>query len=144
MQGIDLNRQYPANWNTIRDAVSFPSYQNYKGNRPGQAPEVQLMMNFTEQIDPEVTISYHSSGEIIFWNFKTLSSNLNRDKTMARALGNLTGYSLVAPEKNPSGGGYKDWFIQEYGRPGFTIEIADYAGESSVPLRQFSTIWSEK
>lgn len=143
MQGIDLNRQYPANWNTIRDAVSFPSYQNYKGNRPGQAPEVQLMMNFTEQIDPEVTISYHSSGEIIFWNFKTLSSNLNRDKTMARALGNLTGYSLVAPEKNPSGGGYKDWFIQEYGRPGFTIEIADYAGESSVPLRQFSTIWSE-
>ncbi|KAI7259994.1 hypothetical protein KC345_g10167 [Hortaea werneckii] len=143
MQGLDLNRQYPANWNTIRDAVPYPSYQNYKGNRPGQAPEVQLMMNFTERIDPEVTISYHSSGEIIFWNFKTLSSNLNRDKAMARVLAGLTGYSLVVPERNPSGGGYKDWFIQEYGRPGFTIEIADYAGESSVPLRQFSTIWSE-
>ncbi len=143
MQGIDLNRQYPASWNTIKDAVKYPWYQNYKGQKPGQAPEVQAMMDFTHKIDPEVTISYHSSGEIIFWHFNTLNSNLTRDKTMARTLGNLTGYSLVTPQKNPSGGGYKDWFIQEYGRPGFTIEIADYAGESSVPLRQFSGIWSE-
>lgn len=72
-----------------------------------------------------------------------MNSNLTRDKMMARTLGNLTGYSLVTPEKNPSGGGYKDWIIQEYARPGFTIEIVNYAGESSVPLRQFSTIWSE-
>ncbi|WP_083613541.1 M14 family metallocarboxypeptidase [Paenibacillus sp. P46E] len=143
MQGIDLNRQYPASWNTIKNAAKYPSYQNYKGQKPGQAPEVQMMMDFTRKIDPEVTISYHSSGEIIFWHFNTLNSNLTRDKTMARALGNLTGYSLVTPEKNPSGGGYKDWFIQEYGRPGFTIEIANYAGESSVPLNQFNRIWSE-
>jgi g-D-glutamyl-meso-diaminopimelate peptidase len=98
---------------------------------------------YLQKIDPEVTISYHSSGEIIFWHFNTPGSNMNRDKTMARALAGLTGYSLVVPEKNPSGGGYKDWFIQEYGRPGFTIEIANYAGESSVPLRQFNGIWSE-
>lgn len=143
MQGIDLNRQYPAKWNTIQNAALYPSYQNYKGKKPAQAAEVQLMMDFTHKIDPEVTISYHSSGEIIFWHFNTLSSNLSRDKSMARAIGYMTGYSLVNPEKNPSGGGYKDWFIQEFGRPGFTIEIANYAGESSVPLRQFNTIWSE-
>lgn len=143
MQGIDLNRQYPANWNSIKNAGSYPWYQNYKGKMPGEAPEVQMMMDFTQRIDPEVTISYHSSGEIIFWHFNTPGSNVNRDKAMARSLANLTGYSLVAPEKNPSGGGYKDWFIQEYGRPGFTIEIASYAGESNVPLQQFSGIWSE-
>lgn len=143
MQGIDLNRQYPAKWSTIKKGGSYPWYQNYKGKKPGEAPEVQMMMNFTQRIDPEITVSYHSSGEIIFWNFNTLSSNVNRDRAIARALGNLTGYSLVAPEKNPSGGGYKDWFIQEYGRPGFTIEIASYAGERSVPLQQFGGIWSE-
>lgn len=143
MQGIDLNRQYPANWNTIKNSGSTPWYQNYKGKKPAEAAEVQMMMKLTERIDPEVTISYHSSGKIIFWNFNTLSSNLNRDKTMARALASLTGYSLVAPEKNPSGGGYKDWFIQKYGRPGFTIEIASYAGESNVPLSQFNKVWSE-
>lgn len=143
MQGIDLNRQYPANWNSIKNASLYPWYQNYKGKKPGEAAEVKMMMNFTERIDPEVTISYHSSGEIVFWHFNTISSTLNRDKAIARSLAGLTGYSLVAPEKNPSGGGYKDWFIQKYHRPGFTIEIASYAGEGSVPLKQFSGIWSE-
>lgn len=143
MQGIDLNRQYPAEWSKIRNATAYPWYQNYKGTKPAQAREVQLMMDFTYKVDPEVTISYHSSGEILFWHFKTLSANLARDKAMARTLSQLTGYSLVAPENNPSGGGYKDWFIQEFGRPGFTVEIARYAGESYVPLNEFSRIWSE-
>ncbi|OMF89135.1 M14 family metallocarboxypeptidase [Paenibacillus sp. FSL R7-0273] len=143
MQGIDLNRQYPANWSAIRNAGSYPWYQNYKGQRPAQAPEVQLMMDFTYRIDPEMTISYHSSGEIIFWHFNTLSSNVARDQVIARTLSRMTGYSLVSPEKNPSGGGYKDWFIQEFGRPGLTIEIARYAGESNVPLSQFGSVWND-
>ncbi|UQZ35240.1 gamma-D-glutamyl-meso-diaminopimelate peptidase [Paenibacillus sp. PK3_47] len=143
MQGIDLNRQYPAKWDTIKNAGAYPWYQNYKGQRPAQAPEVQLMMDFTRKVDPEVTLSYHSSGEIIFWHFNTLRTNLSRDQAMARELSRLTGYSLVAPEKNPSGGGYKDWFIQEFGRPGFTVEIAPYAGESNVPLKQFGRVWND-
>lgn len=143
MQGVDLNRQYPAKWDNIKNAGSYPWYQNYKGQRPAQAPEVQIMMDFTRKIDPEVTISYHSSGEIIFWHFNTLRNNVARDQAMARALSRITGYSLVAPEKNPSGGGYKDWFIQEFGRPGFTIEIAQYAGESNVPLSQFGRVWKD-
>lgn len=36
MQGIDLNRQYPANWNSIKNAGSYPWYQNYKGKMPGK------------------------------------------------------------------------------------------------------------
>ncbi|WP_086074450.1 M14 family metallopeptidase [Paenibacillus camerounensis] len=143
MQGIDLNRQYPANWSTIKNAGSYPWYQNYKGQRPAQAPEVQLMMDFTYRIDPEMTISYHSSGEIIFWHFNTLSSNAARDQAIARTISRMTGYSLVSPEKNPSGGGYKDWFIQEFGRPGLTIEIAPYAGERNVPLSQFERVWKD-
>lgn len=142
MQGIDLNRQYPAKWNTIRNAQAYPWHQNYKGTRAAQAPEVQSMMDFTYKIDPELTISYHSSGQILFWHFNTLSKNLSRDKAIAAELSKLTGYSLVKPEKNPSGGGYKDWFIQKFGRPGFTIEVAEYAGERSVPLSAFNGIWS--
>ncbi|WP_227011721.1 M14 family metallopeptidase [Paenibacillus lutimineralis] len=143
MQGIDLNRQYPAQWNNIKNTKAYPWHQNYKGTQAAQALEVQSMMDFTYKIDPELTISYHSSGQILFWHFNTLSKNLSRDKAIATELSKLTGYSLVQPEKNPSGGGYKDWFIQEFGRPGFTIEVAEYAGERSVPLSAFNGIWSE-
>lgn len=143
MQGIDLNRQYHAYWSSIENAAVSPWYQNYKGAMPGQAPEVQMMMDFTHKIDPEMTISYHSSGEIIFWHFRTLPQHLVRDKNIANDLHKLTGYSLVNPEKNPSGGGYKDWFIEQFGRPGFTIEIGKYAGEKSIPLNQFNSIWTK-
>ena len=39
------------------------------------------------------------------------------------------------------GAGYKDWFIQTYNRPGYTIE-AGY-GVSPLPLRQFPTIYRD-
>ncbi|WP_051459372.1 M14 family metallopeptidase [Paenibacillus zanthoxyli] len=102
-----------------------------------------MMMDFTYKIDPDITVSYHSSGGIIFWHYHTLAANLTRDKEIASSLARLTGYDLVRPEKNPSGGGYKDWFIQEFGRPGFTIEIGKYAGEGSLPLSAFGNIWAE-
>ncbi|MDT3426018.1 g-D-glutamyl-meso-diaminopimelate peptidase [Paenibacillus forsythiae] len=143
MQGLDLNRQYPANWSTMRNAVNYPNYQNYRGIKPAQAPEVKMMMDFTHTIDPDITISYHSSGGIIFWHYHTLAANLARDREIASSLARLTGYSLVRPEKNPSGGGYKDWFIQEFGRPGFTVEIGNYAGEANLPLSAFGQIWAE-
>ncbi|MCK8485560.1 M14 family metallocarboxypeptidase [Paenibacillus sp. MBLB2552] len=143
MDGIDLNRQYPAAWNTITQSTRYPWYFNYKGTRPAQTSEVQAMMKFTTAVDPELTISYHSSGEIIFWHFHTPAQNATRDRAMAADLGRLTGYSIVQPEKNPSGGGYKDWFVQQFGRPGFTIEVGKYAGESYVPLQQFNEIWAD-
>ncbi|QWU17439.1 g-D-glutamyl-meso-diaminopimelate peptidase [Paenibacillus sophorae] len=143
MQGLDLNRQYPANWSMMKNAVHYPNYQNYSGIKPVQAPEVKMMMDFTYKMDPDITVSYHSSGGIIFWHYHTLAANLVRDREIASSLARLTGYSLVRPEKNPSGGGYKDWFIQEFERPGFTIEIGNYAGEGSLPLSAFGNIWAE-
>lgn len=34
-----------------------------------------------------------------------------------------SGYALDTPVGIAEGGGFKDWFITEYGRPGFTVEL---------------------
>ncbi|MDR0287596.1 MAG: peptidase M14, partial [Clostridiales bacterium] len=34
-----------------------------------------------------------------------------------------------------------DWFIQEYNRPGYTIEVG--LGENPLPISQFNTIYRE-
>ncbi|MDR0270229.1 M14 family zinc carboxypeptidase, partial [Paenibacillus sp.] len=101
MQGVDLNRQYPAKWNNIKNAKAYPWIQSYKGTQAAQALEVQSMMDFTYKIDPELSISYHSSGQTLFWHFNTPSKNLSRDKAIATELSKLTGYHLVKPEKSP-------------------------------------------
>ena len=37
--------------------------------------------------------------------------------------------------------GYKDWFIQEFHRPGYTIEVGQ--GVNPLPLDQFDTIYRD-
>lgn len=143
-KGIDLNRQYPAGWDSIRNPGSAPYYMNYKGTQPLQAKEAIAMYDLTRASQPELSLAYHSSGEILFWNYKTKAENVYRDKLIASAYGKLTGYRLITPQANPSGGGFTDWFITEFGRPGLTPELGRTAGETHVPLSEWSYNWGKQ
>ncbi|NEW04967.1 gamma-D-glutamyl-meso-diaminopimelate peptidase [Paenibacillus sp. SYP-B3998] len=142
-EGIDINRQYPADWTGIRNASKYPMYKNYKGAEPVVTAEAKSMIRFTYESDPEIALSYHTSGRVLYWNFHTDSKNLERDRKMAETISGMTGYSLVMPETNPSGGGYTDWFIAQFGRPGFTAELGPYIEEAELPIWTFSDIWKE-
>lgn len=142
-RGVDLNRQYAADWANIKNNKPGPSWSNYKGTAPVNQAESRVMVNFTAQVDPEMAIAYHTSGEILYWNFHQTGSWYNRDHAYAKAIGNMTGYSLVYPGTNPSGGGYTDWFIIKYKRPGFTPELGNYAGNTHVPVSEYPAIWSQ-
>jgi g-D-glutamyl-meso-diaminopimelate peptidase len=37
--------------------------------------------------------------------------------------------------------GYKDWFIQDFRRPGYTIEVGE--GKNPLPISQFPQIYAE-
>lgn len=142
-KGIDLNRQYNADWKNIRNNYTSPRWSNHKGAAPEQASETKAIVKFTKEINPEMSVAYHSSGEILYWYFHQSGSIFKRDEAYAKKIGQYTGYSLVKPISNPSGGGYTDWFVQKYGRPGFTPELGTYAGNTHVPLSQFDKIWSQ-
>lgn len=142
-EGIDINRQYPAMWTGIRNSPKYPMFKNYKGSEPAETAEAQSMIRFTYESDPEITLSYHSSGEVLYWNFHNTPEHLARDKEMADTISSMTGYSQVAPEKDPSGGGYTDWFIVQFDRPGFTAELGPYKEETELPLWTFTDIWAE-
>jgi g-D-glutamyl-meso-diaminopimelate peptidase len=142
-QGVDPNRQYDADWEHITDVSGYPNWKNYKGTAPLEIPEAKSLVDFTYQIDPQIAVAYHSAGQILYWNFHNKPENLQRDKQMALNISDMTGYSLVKPTPNPSGGGYTDWFIQEFGRPGLTPEIGIKPGEDNLPVSAFPTIWQQ-
>ncbi len=56
-------------------------------------------------------------------------------------LANSSGYSLEETPYNSSFAGYKDWFIQNYNRPGYTIEVG--LGENPLPISQFNEIYND-
>jgi peptidoglycan hydrolase-like protein with peptidoglycan-binding domain len=143
VRGVDLNRQYPAEWEHIRGNTGKPTPDNYKGKAPLTEPEVQAIVNFTNSHNFKTAVAYHSSGQIIYWWFHNKEKHYSRDKKIANSVSKITGYSLVKPTKNPSGGGYTDWIIQAKGIPGLTIEISPYTYGKPVPLKYWSSIWKQ-
>ncbi|WNB93020.1 M14 family zinc carboxypeptidase [Bacillus sp. NEB1478] len=142
-QGIDLNRQYPARWKEISNNATAPSYKDYKGKAPLETTEAKVLTTLTSLVSPELTTSYHTAGRILYYHFNYGSGTYGGDKALGSTLANMTGYRLIPPDTNLSnGGGYKDWFIQTYKRPGFTFELAPYSGETNVPISVFNDEWA--
>ena len=50
-----------------------------------------------------------------------------------------SGYTVENVPFNSSFAGYKDWFIQDYNKPGFTIEAG--IGQNPLPISQFDEIY---
>ncbi|MCA1030778.1 carboxypeptidase [Bacillus timonensis] len=140
--GIDLNRQYPAGWDELKGTSSTASFQYFKGNKPLEAPEVQALVKFTYKIDPLISLAYHSSGRVLYWSYKNNAKVIRRDYELAKKISTTTGYRLAQPPKTAVGGGYTDWFIQEFKRPGMTAEISFPVKNTSPPLKVFKEEWS--
>lgn len=144
--GIDLNRQYPANWENLKGVNTNPSYQFYKGTQPLEATEVKSLVKFTQKINPEIAVAYHSSGNVLFWGYHhwglTHTTNFTDDYyNIAEKVSALTKYKLEEPASHQQGGGYTDWFIEEFEKPAFTVEIGDLIEDNSLPLEAFPSIW---
>ncbi|MBN8193764.1 hypothetical protein JI667_16560 [Bacillus sp. NTK074B] len=142
IRGVDLNRQYPANW-SIQRGTTEPGPQDYKGPKPLSEPETQAMYNFTMSRDFKTALAYHTSGEMIYWSYELANKNLmNTSKRIAEMIREQTGYRLMPPAPEAIGA-YDDWFISQFGRPAFTPEISPYAGPNPVPLKNYDAIWQE-
>ncbi|WP_110112545.1 M14 family metallocarboxypeptidase [Bacillus sp. CGMCC 1.16541] len=143
VRGVDLNKQYPANWNNLCCNARYPGPENYKGTKALSEPEAKALYDFTLKHNFRAAISYHSSGEILYWYFKQQGSQLQRDEKLARKISNTTGYSMVPKSASGTGGGYSDWFISTQKMPAFTPELSPYAGRQPVPLKNFDRIWKQ-
>ena len=143
LNGVDLNLQYPAGWLTAREikftqGYTRPGPRDFVGRFPLSQPEVQALADYTQRVDPAIVIAWHSQGEVIYWQFGGIEVEGARE--LAERFADVSGYRLEDTPYNSSFAGYKDWFIQTYRRPGFTIEVG--SGENPLPLSQFAEIYT--
>jgi len=136
-RGVDLNNQFPANWE--REAARgprSPAPRNYSGTGPLTEPEAIAMADFTRAHDFRLVIAWHTQGEEIYWGYEGLEPP--ESEQITNLFVDISGYR---PVRNlQSWAGYKDWFIQDWRRPGFTIEVG--RGTNPLPITQFWPIWS--
>lgn len=142
--GVDLNLQYPAGWLQAREikfsqGFTRPGPRDYVGRAPLNQPETRTLAGYTEYIDPDLVLAYHSQGEVIYWQFRDYEVPGARE--LGEEFARVSGYALEDTPYESSFAGYKDWFIQEFRRPGYTIEVG--LGESPLPLEQFHQIYAD-
>ncbi|MEG1772685.1 MAG: M14 family metallopeptidase [Clostridia bacterium] len=144
IEGTDLNLNYPAEWDKakhIKYELGFtsPAPRDFVGKSPLSAPESRAVYKFTITHDFELTISYHTQGEEIYWQF--LNYAVDGAYETAKRFSEVSGYSLSCVAYNSSFAGYKDWFIEKYRKRGFTIEAGH--GTNPLPISDFPDIYSE-
>ncbi|CAM2997703.1 M14 family metallopeptidase [Paenibacillus taichungensis] len=139
IRGVDLNDQFPAYWEeeAARRGITSPGPRDYAGTAPLSEPEAWALAQWTEQHPFDAVVSLHSQGQEIYWNYRDLEPK--ESAPLSRRLAKASGYKAV--KLGGSDAGYKDWFIQKFRKPGFTVEVG--LGVNPLPLDQFDDICVE-
>ena len=123
----------------MRKDLHGPSPRDFVGYGPLTEPEALAIYNFTLSHNFRLILSYHTQGEEIYWNFQNI--NPPNGYEIGQRFASSSGYLLADVPYNSSFAGYKDWFIQYYNRPGYTIEAG--LGENPLPISQFQEIYND-
>ena len=142
--GVDLNLQYPAGWLQAREikfsqGFTRPGPRDYVGRAPLNQRETRALAGYTEAVDPALVLAYHSQGKEIYWQFRDITIPGARE--LGEEFARLSGYTLADTPYASSFAGYKDWFIQVFRRPGYTIEVGE--GVNPLPIAQFDEIYGD-
>ena len=122
-RGVDLNNNFDAKFYDVIHK-NKPSCQGFPGKKPMSERETKAIARYTKSIEPFITISYHTKGEEIYYNFFQRGERLIRDEIIAKRFEKSTGYKIVNVESS-SAGGYKDWCVEKLKIPALTIELGN-------------------
>jgi g-D-glutamyl-meso-diaminopimelate peptidase len=142
--GVDLNLNYPAGWRQAREikfsqGYTRPGPRDYVGRAPLNQLETRALAGYTEAVDPELVLAYHSQGRVIYWQFADIEVPGARE--LGERMAQVSGYDLEETPYESAFAGYKDWFIQNFRRPGYTVEVGE--GINPLPLSQFDEIYRD-
>ncbi|APU60326.1 M14 family metallopeptidase [Clostridium botulinum] len=144
IKGVDLNHNYNASWYESKIAeesygVYGPGPTRYGGPYPESEPESRSVADFTRNHNFRLILAYHSQGEVIYWTYRDIIPPGARE--IGELFSKVSGYELSETVGIASYAGYKDWFIAQFKRPGFTIEVGK--GTNPLPLSQFDKIYRD-
>ena len=141
--GVDINHNFNAGWHILREieqekGIIGPSMKQYSGDYPESEPETKAVTRLCRTLNFRQCLAVHSQGEEIYWHYG--ENTPKQSAMMAKIIADSCNYTLAEPDTIASHGGFKDWFIDEMKRPGFTIEIGK--GKNPLPIKDLYKIYA--
>ncbi len=142
--GVDLNHNYDAGWEELhklerQNKIFSPRHTRYGGDKPESEPETKAIADFCRKNNFEYAMAFHSQGEEIYWDYGKRTPKSS--ERFAEIFSLMSGYTMSRPEGLAVGGGFKDWFIEEFGKPAFTVEVG--RGKNPLPIEDFPKIYNK-
>lgn len=139
IRGIDLNNQYPANWEIEKERKipKAPAPRDYPGDAPLTEPEALALSTLVENSDFDRVLAFHTQGEEIYWGY--LRKEPAEAEHIVKEFEKLSGYKAV--RDIDSHAGFRDWYVNKWRKPGFTIELGN--GVNPLPFDQFDEIYKK-
>jgi len=143
LRGVDINHNFNAGWKELRErerceGIYGPAPTRFGGYKPESEPETIALTRLCRKVQIRHAIALHSQGEVIYWSYGNKMPS--RSKRMAEIMATSSQYALDVPSALATGGGFKDWFIEEFKKPGFTIELG--LGKNPLPAESAQSIYT--
>lgn len=143
-RGVDLNHNFDAGFRRLQEVERLHNIKSaaptrFGGPYPHSEPESHALVDFCLMRKFRHAVAFHSQGKEIYWSYG--KTKPYRSELMAQVLAASCGYKMTFPENIATGGGFKDWFIDKYHHPAFTIEVGK--GVNPLPITSLDTIYNE-
>ena len=141
---MDLNHNFDAGWTALHEqeraaGILGPAPTRYGGPHPESEPETAALVRLCRATPFRLVLALHTQGEEIYWRYGDRTPP--RSRMMAEVLAASSGYTVASPEGLAAHGGFKDWFINTFARPGFTLEMGK--GRNPLPLTDFEQLYAK-
>ncbi|WP_174881593.1 M14 family metallopeptidase, partial [Metabacillus niabensis] len=139
IRGVDLNNQYPANWEIEKERKipKGPAPRDYPGDAPLTEPEAIALADIVQKRQFDRVLAFHTQGEEIYWGY--LGKEPKEAGQIVAEFERLSGYKAI--RNIDSHAGFRDWFVNEYEKSGFTIELG--LGVNPLPFEQFDEMYTK-
>lgn len=143
-RGVDINHNFDALWELSKQALAAagfdkPGATKYPGSFPESEPETRAIADFTRENRFDAVMALHSQGEVIYYDFCGIVPDGTEE--YLSEFERVSRYRRDVAVGSAACGGFKDWFIKKFRRPGFTVEIG--LGENPLPLSDFDSIYKD-
>lgn len=135
-RGVDINHNFDANWHMV---VDKPVPSKYGGAYAESEPETKVITEFIRKEKFDMLLAFHSQGSEIYYDFDGMTGKHSLE--IAKKMAEESGYAVRVPDGTAAFGGCKDWFIKEFGKEGFTVEIGK--GKNPLPMSMMDDVYDD-
>lgn len=137
--GVDLNRNYnTSDWQKDVQTVNGDPLPNGGGSSPASEPETKALAAYTSELQPALTMSYHSAASY------AIANTCGNSRALADTYAKITGYRNMTGVSGAFSyqitGTYDDWICERLGRASVLIELT--SSTSSEFSRNKAALWA--